>query len=76
MLRLGQLQGDMMGHIGDGGGDDQLEEQHEVLQDDDQDDCLGPSDVGEDAVDGARETDQTTVNDDCNEAHDLQILEL
>ena len=48
-----------LGHVvrgvGDGGRDEELEEQHEVLQHDDQEHGLGTGHVGEQAVHGPRQ---------------------
>ena len=60
-----------MGYIRNCGGEDKLEEEHEVLEDNDEDDGLGAGDVGEDTVDGAGEAYKAAVDDDSDEAHHL-----
>ena len=42
VLHLGQLLRHVLGDVRDGGGDDQFEEEHHVLQSNDQQDGLGP----------------------------------
>ena len=65
VLHLGQLQGNVLGDVRDGGGDEELEKEHDVLQSDDEEDCLGPGHVGEDPVDWTRQTfgERTVIAD-------------
>ena len=56
VLHLGQLLRHVLGDVGDGGGDDELEEQHDVLQGDDEENCLGSRHVGEDPVNWPRQS--------------------
>ena len=51
VLHLGQLQGHVLGDVRDGGGDEELEKEHDVLKSDDEEDSLGPGHIGEDPVD-------------------------
>ena len=51
VLCPGQLHLDMVGDVGDGGGDEELEQEHDVLQDDDQDHGLGRGHVRKHPVD-------------------------
>ena len=55
VLHLGQLLRHVLRHVGDGGGDEELEQEHHVLQADDEEDGLGPRHVGEDPVDWPRQ---------------------
>ena len=48
--------GHVVRSVGDGGGDEELEEEHEVLQHDDQEHGLGAGHVREQAVHWTRQT--------------------
>ena len=62
--------GHVVRSVGDGGGDEELEEQHEVLQHDDQEHGLGAGYVGEQAMHWPRQACDGEVSgnrDDCDD---------
>ena len=71
VLYPGQLLLHLVRHVRYGGGDEELEHQHDVLQHDDQEDGLGGGDVGKHSMNRTGETNESTVDDDTDHSHDL-----